>query len=76
MSRESVLEWLQRRPFQPFQVRMSNGDVFVAGHPECGALSRNNLIIVNPDSDRWVARARLHIAAIAPADVGQISSVP
>jgi carbonic anhydrase len=54
---------------------MSHGDVFVVGHADCGALSRNNLIIVNPDSDRRGAWALPRVAAIASADLGRLRSV-
>ena len=75
MSRDSILEWLQRQPFVPFQVRLSNGDAFVVRHPECAALTKNNLIIVNPDSDRTATCALIHIADIIPAESNSSSTL-
>ena len=34
MNTETMLGLLRRQPFQPFEVRMSNGDAYQIRHPE------------------------------------------
>ncbi|MEX0715403.1 MAG: hypothetical protein WD066_02395 [Planctomycetaceae bacterium] len=66
MTAETIRQLLQQRPFVPFAVRMSNGDVFEVGHPEFAILLRNNLIVGFPDSDHFAICALLHIADVQP----------
>lgn len=55
MNAETVRELLQRRPFQPFVIRMSNGDVFEVKHPELALLLKTRVIIGDPENDRsWI----------------------
>jgi hypothetical protein len=64
MTRDSVLEWLMRRPFHPFEMHLSNGERYEVRHPENLALSLTNAIVVLPDSDRSAKIALLHVASI------------
>jgi len=64
MSSETLQELLRRRPFESFEVRMSNGDVFHVRHPEFAFINRSNLVIGDPQSDRVAICALLHIADI------------
>src|SRR5438105_4399542 len=66
MSAETIREMLHRQPFQPFQLRMSNGDKFDVRHPEFAMLLKSNLIVGFPGSDRFTICALLHIADVAP----------
>ena len=34
MTPHSMIEHLERRPFNPFVIKMSNGDMFTVQHPE------------------------------------------
>ena len=62
--RNTILELLHRQPFQPFEVRMSNGDRFEVGHPEMALLSKSNLVIGRVDSDSLDYCALLHVADV------------
>jgi hypothetical protein len=66
MNFEAIQERLRRRPFEPFQVRLSSGDVRQIRHPEFAFVLRSNLLIGYPDSDRFAVCALLHIASIQP----------
>lgn len=62
---------LQRRPFVPFEVRMSNGDVHQVRYPDCAIVQKSNLIIGDPDSDHLVICALDQLASVhAPQEVG------
>jgi hypothetical protein len=64
MNAETIRELLQRRPFQPFVIRMSNGDVFEVKHPELALLLKTRIIIGDPENDRsWIC-SLVHINAI------------
>jgi len=65
MNMEMIREWLQRAPFEPFEIRLSNGEVHQVRHPENVALGKNRIIIVDPETDRAVHCALIHVNSIA-----------
>ena len=65
MNSEAIRELLARRPFEPFEVRLTNGDVHIVKHPECVAISKSRVIIVDPDTDRLAICALLHVASLS-----------
>jgi hypothetical protein len=64
MNTETMLSLLRRLPFQPFEVRMSNGDSFEVRHPEMSLLLRSSLIFGSPESDDFVFCSLLHVADV------------
>jgi hypothetical protein len=64
MNAETVREMLNRRPFEPFEVRMSNGDRYQVRHPEFAMLVRQTLVIGYADSDRISICSLLHVASL------------
>jgi len=64
MNPENVREWLQRRPFEPFLVRLSSGVSYEVRHPENAVLTKNKLVIVYPETDSVAICALLHITSI------------
>lgn len=64
MNAESFRDLLRRRPFEPFAVRLSNGDTHAVRHPENAALTGTRLVIVDPEADRVTVCSLLHIAAV------------
>ncbi len=74
MNIEVLKESLARRPFDPFRVRLSSGDVYDVRHPEAAWLVKGGLYVGLPPSeaipDRAVFCSLIHIAAIeTPATV-------
>jgi len=60
---------LARRPFEPFNVRLSSGEVYEVGHPEVAILLRGGMYIALPAQngdipERAVYCSMLHIAAV------------
>ncbi len=55
---------LQRRPFQPFEVRMSNGDVYQVRYPDFAFVLRSNLVIGDPDADNIAICALDQLASV------------
>ena len=65
MNSEAIRELLKNQPFQPFEVRLTNGDVHLVKHPECVAISKSRVVIVDPDADRIAICALLHVASLS-----------
>ncbi len=64
MNAETIREWLNRRPFEPFELRLSNGEAYQVRHPEVLAIGKTRLIIVNPETDVVVHVAVIHVNSI------------
>lgn len=50
--REKLLELLQYRPFQPFRVYLTNGNVHTVRHPEQALLTAAFVLIGIPENDQ------------------------
>jgi hypothetical protein len=64
MSAETIREWLNRRPFEPLELRLSNGEHYQVRHPELLAIGKNRIIIVEPNTDKVVHVALVHVNSI------------
>ncbi len=64
MNADEVREWLSRQPYEPFEVKMSNGDTFEIRHPEMVALGKRRAAIYRPESDSFAHVALIHINSI------------
>ncbi len=64
MNTETMQGLLRRQPFQPFEVRMSNGDAYQIRHPEMALLLRSNLVLGSHESDDFIFCSLLHVAEV------------
>ncbi len=64
MNADTVREWLNRQPFEPFELRLSNGEIYQVRHPENIAIGKNRIAVVDPGADRFVHIALVHINII------------
>jgi hypothetical protein len=64
MNAETIREWLTRQPFEPFELRLSNGEHYQVRHREVVAIGKNRIAIVDPNTDRFVHVALVHVNAI------------
>jgi hypothetical protein len=64
MNMETIREWLNRRPFAAFVLRLSNGEAYDVRHPENVALGRNRIAISFPETDRFAHVLVVHINTI------------
>jgi hypothetical protein len=64
MNYEYFEKLLGKRPFEPFAVHLSNGEVHAVRYPGCAALTRTRLVITDPDADQIVVCALLHVASV------------
>ena len=65
MNSEAIRELLKNQPFQPFEVRLTNGDVHLVKHPECVVITKSRLVIADLDADRIAICALLHVASLS-----------
>jgi hypothetical protein len=63
MNHEAMQELLRRQPFEPFEIRLTNGEKYEIRHPEMALLLKTRIIIAQPD-DRTVICPLLHIASV------------
>ena len=54
MNAQILRQMMVRRPFQPFEVRMSNGDAYQVRYPDFAFILRTNFVIGDPDADNVV----------------------
>ena len=64
MNADTIREWLNRQPFEQFELRLSNGTAFQVRHPEVLAIGRDRVAIFDPQTDRFVHVALIHINSI------------
>lgn len=64
MNAETVREFLSKRPFEPFLIRLSNGDSHEVRHPEDVVLLKTRLIIGYPETDSAVPIGLIHVKSI------------
>jgi hypothetical protein len=65
MNSEAIRELLKREPFEPFEVRLSNGDAHVVKHPECVIVTKARLIFADLDADRVTIVALLQVTSVS-----------
>lgn len=73
MRQHEIRDILRTEPFQPFQIRLSNGEKYNIPHPELAALTRHSLVVVIPqrngkDADRVVQCDLVHIVSTEPVN--------
>jgi hypothetical protein len=65
---EQIRLRLRYTPFEPFEVRCSNGDVYRVEHPENAAVIKHNVIIGLPDNESVCVLSPLHIVGVTGID--------
>ena len=66
MNAETIRDYMRREPFEPFVIRMSNGEVHEVRHPECAIVMKTKVILGYPEEDRSVSCALIHINTVEP----------
>lgn len=64
MSMESIREFIRREPFEPFVIRLSDGESHEVHHPECVAITKTKVVVTYPEEDRVVHCALIHVKAV------------
>jgi len=64
MNTETIREYVDRRPFEPFVIRLSNGESHEVRHPENAMVLKTRLVIGYPEVDRVVQIGLIHVNSI------------
>jgi hypothetical protein len=64
MNADTIRDYLRREPFEPFVIRMSNGEVHEIRHPENAFVMKTKMIVYYPDDDRSVTCSLVHVNSI------------
>lgn len=64
MNAEALRRFIDKRPFEPFAVELSSGQVYWVTHPEAAMLLKNTLVIGEPETDAVVWCSLVHVAAV------------
>ena len=64
MNMETIREWLIRRPFEPFVLRLSNGETHEVRHPENVVLLKTRIVVGYPETDRAVHCSLIHVNSV------------
>jgi len=62
--RDTILEMLHRRPFQPFRIVMASGDKYDVENPDLVATGRSQVNVYLPRSDRFFVLRLSQITSI------------
>jgi hypothetical protein len=76
MRPEDIRDFLQKKPFQPFRVTLTDGRSYEVRHPELAMVGRSIVAIgvpaandPNPVFDRLVTVSLLHIMQVEPSEM-------
>ena len=76
MRSEDIRDFLQRKPFQPFRLTLTDGRTYEVRHPEMAMVGRSSVAIGLPAAndpepvfDRLVTVSLLHIMQVEPSEM-------
>ena len=64
MNSETIREYVNRMPFEPFAIRLSNGETHEVRHPENIMILKTRLVLGYPELDRVVQVGLIHVNSI------------
>lgn len=66
MNAEAIQAMLRVKPFVPFEVHLSSGEVHEVRHPENAVVLKSNLFIGFPEKDSFALCALSHVTEVQP----------
>jgi hypothetical protein len=64
MNAEALRKLLEIRPFEPIEVELSSGQVFLVKHPETVIVLKNTLVVADPETETVQWTSLIHIVAV------------
>ncbi len=71
MAADSIVQMLEREPFEPFRICLSSGESYEVRNPHMVAIMKSKLFLALPDSERSTFVSYLHIAAVETISNGR-----
>ena len=59
MNADAIRQFLRREPFEPFVIRLSNGEAHEVRHPECLMVGAMRAVVYEPKDDLFRFELRL-----------------
>ncbi len=59
--KDELTKLLAAAPFVPFTMKMSDGQSYEVRHPECLAVGKHFMVLIEPESDRTHDLYLLHV---------------
>jgi hypothetical protein len=73
---DSIREFLERDPFQPFRMRASSGAGYDVWKPGLVVILKSQVLVAEPRSDRYAVVPFLHIAGLELLSNGRHAGRP
>jgi hypothetical protein len=64
MNAEALKKLLAVQPFEPLEIELSSGQVYVIKHPENVLVLKNTLVMTEPEKDIVQWTSLIHIVAV------------
>ena len=64
MNPDTIREFVRRQPFQPFVIRMSNGESHEVRHPECVIVLKTKIVVGYPEDERTIHCSLIHVNSV------------
>ena len=74
MNAEALRKLLSVRPFEPLEVELSSGQVYMIKHPENVMVLKNTLVLTEPEKDVVLWISLIHIVAVRKRSRKQAAS--
>ncbi len=68
MAPDLIRDLLRGKPFEPFEVRLSSGEVHRVMHPELALFAGSRFYIYYPETDRVAKLSLLHVTSVTTAE--------
>lgn len=75
MRPDDINALLRRKPFQPFRVHLSNGQIYDVRHPEQAIVTRNTMVVGLPGPD-LPETTYDHFALVTLLHINNVESLP
>ena len=64
MNAEALRKMLAVRPFEPIEVELSSGQIFMVKHPENVIVLKNTLVVAEPETDTVQSTSLIDIIVV------------
>jgi hypothetical protein len=64
MEANAISEWLNRQPFQPFRIKLTNQETVDITNPDLVVVMKRDIFIADPSGDHFKLFALMHIVGL------------
>ncbi len=71
MEAKSIEEWLDRRPFVPFRLKLSNQDILEITNPDLVVVMKRDIFVAEPSRDHFHLLSLMHVVGLESGGNGE-----